>query len=54
MGGYSVVFFAGQRRIGSQKPRQQTFSVLDPTISFPYMSNTVSVGVSRDILQGVS
>jgi len=51
LGVYSAVFFAGQQYIGNQKARQQTFSVLDPSISFPYTSDTtVSVGVSRDTL----
>ena len=48
MDGYSVVFLVGQQGIGNQTPRQQTFSVLDPTISFPLSpSNTISVGVSK-------
>ena len=51
MGGYSVVYLVAQQGIGNQKPRQQTFSVLDPTISYPFTpGNTVSVGVSKRYL----
>ena len=53
--GNSATFLVGQH-IGDQKPRQQFFSVLDPTLSFPYKpGNTVSVGVFGDSsLQNVS
>ena len=38
------MFLAGQQRIGNMKPKQQTFSVLDLSVAFPYTpDDTISV-----------
>ena len=45
IGGDSALFVIALR-ISSQRPQQQAFSVLDPSISFPQSpSDTISVGV---------
>ena len=48
VGGDSVLVLGSLLFISNQRPRQQTFSVLDPTISFPFIpGDTISVGVSK-------